>query len=221
MIKSSNKRVKLLEVGSNVRIPILYVDRAPSGPTSLVGVVPDVSSTGNTFRLGTQHGQIPTWFSHSDVTPYGSDLLLSPSAVPDVELSVGPRPDRRSDQPVLSVTTRHRAHLSAAVAISRDLGRAVSLVEARDCHALPSISPFWSAPHDTTARVYPLMSPTCPQQPLPVVRAACCLLSPSPDSIAHSHLLSSVHRNVALSVPIMIVYNTSTLITCSHPIFLS
>ena len=125
MIKSSNKRVKLLEVGSNVRIPILHVDRAPSGPTSLVGVVPDVSSTGNTSRLGTQHGQIPTWFSHSDVTPYGSDLLLSPSAVPDVELSVGPRPDRRSDQPVLSVTTRHRAHLSAAVAISRDLGRAV------------------------------------------------------------------------------------------------
>ena len=60
MIKSSNKRVKLMEVGSNVRIPILPVDRALIGPTSLVDVVPDVSSTGNTFRLGTQHGQIPT-----------------------------------------------------------------------------------------------------------------------------------------------------------------
>ena len=60
MIKSSNKRVKLMEVGSIVRIPILPVDRALIGPTSLVDVVPDVSSTGNTFRLGTQHGQIPT-----------------------------------------------------------------------------------------------------------------------------------------------------------------
>ena len=30
MIKSSNKRVKLLDFGSNVRIPILSVDRAPS-----------------------------------------------------------------------------------------------------------------------------------------------------------------------------------------------
>ena len=87
-IKSSNNRVKLLEVGSNVRIPILTVDRAPIGPTSLVDVVPDVSSTGNTFRLDTQRGQIPTWFSHSDVTPCGGNLLLSPSAVPDVELSV-------------------------------------------------------------------------------------------------------------------------------------
>ena len=163
---------------------------------------------------------VRTWFSHSDVTLCGGNLLISASAAPDVELSV--RTTARKVGPsVLTATARHRAHLSAAVAISRDLGRAVSLVEARDCHALPSISPFWSAPHDTPARVYPLMSPTCLQQPLPVVRAACCLLSPSPDSIAHSHLLSSVHRNVALSVPIMIVYNTSTLITCSHPIFLS
>ena len=88
MIKSSNKRVKLLDFGSNVRIPILSVDRAPSGPTSLVDVVPDVSSTGNTFRLGTQHGQIPTWFSHSDVTLCGGNLLISASAAPDVELSV-------------------------------------------------------------------------------------------------------------------------------------
>ena len=110
----------------------------------------------------------------------------------------GPRPDMRSDQSVPSVTARHRAHLPAAVAISRDLGRAVSLVEARDCHVLPSISPFWSSPHDTPARVHPLMSPTGLQQPLHAVRAACCLPSPSSDSIAHSHLLFSVHRNVPL-----------------------
>ena len=57
MIKSSNKRVKLLEVCSNVRIPIPSVDRAPISPTSLVGVVLNVSSTGNTFRLGTQQPQ--------------------------------------------------------------------------------------------------------------------------------------------------------------------
>ena len=88
MIKSSDKRVKLLEVGSNVRIPIAFIVKALIGPTSLVVVVPDVSSTGNTFRLGTQHGQIPTIFSHSDVTPCGGNILLSPSAVPDVELSV-------------------------------------------------------------------------------------------------------------------------------------
>ena len=88
MIKSSNKRLKFLEVGSNVRIPIAFVDRAFFGPTSLVGVVPDVSSSGNTFRLGTQHSQIPTIFLHSDVTPCGDNLLLSPSAVPEVELSV-------------------------------------------------------------------------------------------------------------------------------------
>ena len=85
MIKSSNKRVKLLEVLSNVRIPIPSVHEAPIGATSLVGVVPDVFSTGNTFRLGTQHGQILTW--HSDLIPYGGNLL-SPSAVPHVELSV-------------------------------------------------------------------------------------------------------------------------------------
>ena len=39
MIKSSNKRIKLLDVGDNVRIPIHSVNRAPLGPTSLVGVV--------------------------------------------------------------------------------------------------------------------------------------------------------------------------------------
>ena len=59
MIKSSNKRVKLLEVSSNVRIPIPYVDRPSNGPTSLVGFVLDVSSSGNTFLIGTQHGQNP------------------------------------------------------------------------------------------------------------------------------------------------------------------
>ena len=49
MIKSSNKRIKLLEVGDNVRIPI------PS----------------------------------SEVSPCGSNQLLAPTDVPDVQLSVG------------------------------------------------------------------------------------------------------------------------------------
>ena len=39
MIKSSHKRIKLLEAGYNVRIPIPSVDRAPVGPTNLVGAV--------------------------------------------------------------------------------------------------------------------------------------------------------------------------------------
>ena len=56
-------------------------------------------------------------------------------------------------------------------------------------------SPFCSAPHDTLAHVPPTL-----------VRAACCLPSPSPDSIVHSHLQSSVHRNITCSFPIMIIY---------------
>ena len=87
MIKSSNKRIKLLEVGDNVRIPIPSVDRAPLGPTSLVGAVLGVSSTGNT-QLGTKHGKIASHFSHSEVSPCGSNQLLAPTDVPDVQLSV-------------------------------------------------------------------------------------------------------------------------------------
>ena len=88
MIKSSNKRIKLLEVGDNVRIPIPSVDRAPLGPTSLVGTVLGVSSTGNTLQLGTKHGRIASRFSHSEVSPCGSNQLLAPTYVPDVQLSV-------------------------------------------------------------------------------------------------------------------------------------
>ena len=38
--------------------------------------------------MGTQHDGIPTRFSHVDEVPCGANLLLSPSAVPDVELFV-------------------------------------------------------------------------------------------------------------------------------------
>ena len=69
MIKSSNKRIKLLDVGDNVRIPIPSVDRAPLGPTSLVGAVLGVSSTGNTLQLGTKHGRIANPLSHSKALP--------------------------------------------------------------------------------------------------------------------------------------------------------
>ena len=92
MIKSSNKRIKLLEVGDNVRIPIPSVDRAPLGPTSLVGAVLGVSSTGNTLQLGTKHGRIVSRFSHSEVSPCGSNQLLAPIDVPDMQLSVRSAP---------------------------------------------------------------------------------------------------------------------------------
>ena len=51
MIKSGNKRIKILEVGDNVQIPIPSVDRAPLSPTSLVGAVLGVLSTGNTLQF--------------------------------------------------------------------------------------------------------------------------------------------------------------------------
>ena len=41
--------MKYWSVGSSVRIPILSVDRPLIGPTSLVSVVLDVSSTGTLF----------------------------------------------------------------------------------------------------------------------------------------------------------------------------
>ena len=86
MLKSSHKRTKLLEVGDNVRIPIPSL----TGPlsASLVGAVLGVSSTGNTLQLGTKHGRISSRFSLSEVSPCGSNLLLTPVDVPDAELSV-------------------------------------------------------------------------------------------------------------------------------------
>ena len=86
MKNSSNKRVKLLDVDDNVRIPIPSVDRPPLCPTSLVGAVMGVSSSGNTLQLGTKHGRIASRFTHSEVSPCGSNQLLAPTDVPDVQL---------------------------------------------------------------------------------------------------------------------------------------
>ena len=69
MIMSSHKRIKLLEVGDNVRIPIPS-DRAPLGPTGLVGAVLGVSSTGNTLQLGRKHGRISSRFSSSEMVTH-------------------------------------------------------------------------------------------------------------------------------------------------------
>ena len=86
----------------------------------------------------TQHGQIPTWFSHSDVTPCGSNLLLSPSAVPDVELSVRTAARQEVGPARTKCTARHRIYLAAAVAISGRLSVAPNVMVV--LHALISTS---------------------------------------------------------------------------------
>ena len=81
MIKSS---IKLLDVGNNIRIPIPSVDRAPLSPTSLVGTVLGVSSTGNSLQLGTNTEGLRVTF-HSEVLPAVAINSFTPT---DVQLSV-------------------------------------------------------------------------------------------------------------------------------------
>ena len=78
MIMINNKRIELLKIGDNVRIPISSVDRAPLCPISLVGAVLGVSSTGSILQLGMKH-KIAIRYSHSEVTPCDSYLLLAPA----------------------------------------------------------------------------------------------------------------------------------------------
>ena len=106
---------KLLEVGDNVRIPIPSVDRAPLGPTSLVGAVLGVSSTGNTLQLGTKYGRIASRFYHSEVSPCGS-LLPPMSLMCSYPLDL--RPGRRSCLPIPDAAIGRRASLDAATEIS-------------------------------------------------------------------------------------------------------
>ena len=67
------------------------------GPTNLVGAVLGVSSAGNTLQLGTKHERISSRFSPSEVSPCGSNLLLTPADVPDVDFSVRTAACKKSD----------------------------------------------------------------------------------------------------------------------------
>ena len=118
MIKSSNKRIKLLEVGDNVRIPIPSVDRSPLGPTSLVGAVLGVSSTGNNLQLGRNTERLRVAFLILKSLP----VVAINSSLPLMSLMcsypLGLRPGRRSGQPVPDAAVRRCANLAAATVIS-------------------------------------------------------------------------------------------------------
>ena len=89
MITSSNKRLKTIHAGENVKISIPVVDRAPLGPTSLSGVVMKVISDGSAFMIGTKDGIISTSLSYSDITQSNTTQLLHPEQVPDTHTPVG------------------------------------------------------------------------------------------------------------------------------------
>ena len=80
MIESSSK---LYHCGDNVRIPIPTVDRDPIGPTSLIGTVTNVNSSGSVFLVGTKHGRKETSFPNSDVSHCCTSMFLLLTDIPD------------------------------------------------------------------------------------------------------------------------------------------
>ena len=74
MVKQSNKKIKLVDVGKNVLIPIPIVDRrSPFDPQNLPGVVLQRVNDGM-YQIGTTHGILKNLYISSQ---FDSSLTLT------------------------------------------------------------------------------------------------------------------------------------------------
>jgi hypothetical protein len=85
MVSRSNKRMKPIEVGDNVTVPVSEFDRGRGDPANLVGVVLEKGDGG--FRVGTKAGILSGKFSRNQIelTKYKG---IQAAMVPQVDITI-------------------------------------------------------------------------------------------------------------------------------------
>ena len=97
MLSRTYQKLRCLNVGDNVLIPVSEFDRGRGDPLNIIGVVLEKNENGS-VKVGTKAGVIQGWLSRSQVE-FAKQTLLKAEDVPSTEMTI------RSAVRVLSVGT--------------------------------------------------------------------------------------------------------------------
>ena len=84
-MRNTKQKPNELSINRNVIIPIPHVDRGPTDPRNIRGVILEASDFG--YRLGTHAGTLSGFISHNQIEEVG-DHSLTPDMIPSSQISL-------------------------------------------------------------------------------------------------------------------------------------
>lgn len=86
MLKRSNTKFLVAEIGQNIRIRVPELDRAKADSRNIIAVITSVENV-SLYKLGTKHGIVNQMYSRNEFT-ICKEKIISINDVPDITIAL-------------------------------------------------------------------------------------------------------------------------------------